>query len=141
MTGGGRGRRGTARGATAGAAPVFLAGTLLMAGCGLGREAPRGDAGWARLIENRAWIEEHAAVPGTTRAWLRDGLFMTASCREEPRFASWRWTGETTFEWDDGQGRLQAEVAMVGPDELVLMLGPGEMAEVRRYRAAPGDSC
>jgi hypothetical protein len=130
MTGRRRGRR-----------PAVLVGALLLAGCGVGRETPRGDAGWARLIENRAWVEEGAAVPGTTRAWMSDGLVMTAGCRDELRFAAWRWTGETTFEWDDGERRLQAEVAMVGPDELVLVLGPGEMAEVRRYRAVPGAPC
>ncbi len=122
---------------------LALAGCLALVGCGAGREASRGDEGWARLLENRAWIEEGAAAPGTTRAWMSGGQLMTASCWEEPRFAPWRWTGDTTFEWREGERAVRAEVAMVGPDELVLMLGTGVVAETRRYQSAEvvGDPC
>jgi hypothetical protein len=74
---------------------------------------------------------------------MSGGQLMTASCWEEPRFAPWRWTGDTTLEWRAGEQAVRAEVAMIGPDELVLMLGAGPVAETRRYQAAEavGDPC
>jgi hypothetical protein len=109
---------------------------LLLAGCSIGRDTPQGDEGWARLFEDRRWIEDDAALLGTVRAWMRGGQLMTMSCLEAPRFGSWRWTGETTFEWIEGERPVRAEVAMVGPEDLVLVLGADPLPQTRRFKAA-----
>jgi hypothetical protein len=116
---------------------AVLLGTSL-AGCaalGLGRV--EGDAGTAGLFVGRAWIDaDPAAAPGALRLWSAGGTLVMASCAETPRVATWRWTGSSTFEWREDGVAIPAEIALVGPDELVLLLGLNSGEETRRYRAA-----
>jgi hypothetical protein len=117
------------------AATAALAAAAL-AGCGL-RPEPQGDAGTARLVLDRAWIDTTAgAAPGSLRLWASGGTLVFASCAETPRVAAWRWTDSTTLAWDEDGAPVAAEVAMVGPEELVLALDLVGGSETRVYRLA-----
>jgi hypothetical protein len=111
-----------------------LLGLLALAACGIRRAA---DPGTARLFENRPWQDTGAgAAPGSYRVFLADGTLIMGSCVETYRLAAWRWTGEG-IAWDEDGAEVRAEIGMVGPDELVLVLGLAGGAEARSYRAAP----
>jgi hypothetical protein len=113
---------------------------LLASGCarlpGLGGAS--GDEGIARLLENRVWLDEDAPVPGSLRAWLGEGEMLFASCWEVPRLGAWRWIGTAELEWRDAAEVTRAEVAMIGDDELVLVVDAGGVPLTRRFRAAAG---
>jgi hypothetical protein len=125
-----------------GAPITLLAALLALAGCArVG--APQvawpgsGNAGTARLFEDRVWIgEDPDAPPGTLRAFLSDGTLVMTSCVETYRLAPWRWVEGSTLVWEEDGAVLRAEVAVVSRSELVLVIELPDGPAARSYRAA-----
>lgn len=102
-----------------------------------GLAATGGDEGMAALLENRVWAPEGHGVPGEIRAFLGSGELVIASCLAVPRIARWRWIGQAEIEWTDEGRRERAEIALVGPDELVLVVDEGGLARSLAFGTAP----
>jgi hypothetical protein len=91
----------------------------------------------ADFLENRVWRDTGAdAAPGTLRAFLSDGTLVMTSCAETYRLAPWRWVEGGTLVWEEDGENIRADVALVGPDELVLILDLPDGSVSRRYAAA-----
>jgi hypothetical protein len=113
--------------------PALLA--VALTGCGLGGGPGAGDPGTTRLFADRVWLDTGSdAAPGSFRAFLSDGTLIMASCVETYRLAAWRWTRDG-IAWDE-EVEVRAEIAAVGPDELVLVLDLVGGPETRSYRLA-----
>jgi hypothetical protein len=124
------------------AGPALLAALVfLLAACARlplpGLAGASGDEGMAALLENRLWAPEGHGIPGEIRAFLGSGELVIASCLAVPRVARWRWIGPAEIEWTDEGRRERAEIALVGPDELVLLVEEAGFARSLAFRTAP----
>jgi hypothetical protein len=91
----------------------------------------------ADFLENRVWLDTGAdAAPGTLRAFVSDGTLVMTSCAETYRLAPWRWVEGGTLVWEEDGENIRADVALVGRDELVLVLDLPDGSVSRRYAAA-----
>jgi hypothetical protein len=127
---------------------ISILAAIALAGCGSLPRGPAigprsGEPRAARLLENRVWIEEAPeAEPGAFRTFLSDGTMIVASCDAPWRLVPWRMVDETTFVWDEGGTAVRAEIAVLGPRELALLIAPEGAALGRSFRAAePPSGC
>jgi hypothetical protein len=96
-----------------------------------------GNKGTADLFENRVWLDTGADAPaGTLRAFLSDGTLIMSSCAETYRLAPWRWVDGATVVWDEDGANIRADVALVGRDELVLLLDLADGSVSQHFAAA-----
>ncbi len=95
------------------------------------------------MVENRVWLAEDAdQAPGSFLVFLSDGTLVMDSCGETWRLAPWRWVEDGILVWEEDAATVRAEVVLVGPDALVLLLEPGKLDLTRSYRAAaPPELC
>lgn len=117
---------------------LLLLAVLLVAACGrVGMPGPgRGNAGTAALVENRVWLEQDAATPGSFRAFVADGTLIAGSCAGPARLGAWRWVDDATLVWEEAGRTTRAQVGMVGRRELVLLPEPADEAPSLSFRAA-----
>lgn len=91
------------------------------------------------VIEDRVWLDTDPGAPsGSFRAFLSDGTMIFASCVETYRLAPWRRVDGTNLVWEEDGQVIQAEIAVLGPKDLGLVLTLGAAGETmtQRFRAA-----
>lgn len=124
------------------AAGFGLAGLAVLAGCGLLPHVP--DLSPMPLpqvpIENRVWLQTDADAPaGSFRVFLPDGTLIQDSCGETWRLSPWHRIDATNLVWEEDGKTIRAEIALLGPDalSLILQLGDGPVSESFRAVKAP----
>lgn len=96
-----------------------------------------GNAQTAEMVEDRVWIDTGSdAPPGSLRAFLSDGTLVMTSCVEVYRLAPWRWIEGSRLVWEEDGRSIRGEIALVGRDEMVLVIDLGEETTTRRFVAA-----
>lgn len=89
------------------------------------------------MVENRVWLAQDAdQAPGSFLAFISDGTLVMDSCHETWRLAPWRWVQESILVWEEDTATVRAEVVLVEPDELILLLEPDTLNLTRTYAAA-----
>ncbi|MFO1106206.1 MAG: hypothetical protein U1E34_08890 [Amaricoccus sp.] len=74
-------------------------------------------------IADRVWLRtDESAAPGSFVAFLSDGTMIQDSCGETWRLSPWRRVDPTTLVWEEDGKTIRAEIALLGPDTLVLVL-------------------
>lgn len=88
-------------------------------------------------IEDRVWLDtDPAAPPGSLRAFLSDGTMILTSCGETYRLAPWRRMDATNVVWEEDGRTIRAEIGVLGPKQLALVLTRGAETVTRSFRAA-----
>lgn len=97
-----------------------------LAGCGrLGVPAVGFSPGPLPGLEDRVWLDTGAdAAPGTIRVFLSDGTLVTTSCGETYRLSPWRRVDDTVVAWEEDGVSLRAEILLLGPEALSLVIDP-----------------
>lgn len=96
-----------------------------------------GDVQTMEMVEDRVWIDSGPdAPPGSLRAFLSDGTLVMTSCVEVYRLAPWRWIEGSRLVWEEDGRSIRGEIALVGRDEMVLVIDLGEETMTRRFVAA-----
>ena len=85
---------------------------------------------------NKVWVQQgDAASPGTMQIFLADGTLVSDSCWETYRLSKWQQVSETAISWEEDGMTINADIASLTEDELVLSLKLGN--EVLEQRFAP----
>lgn len=73
---------------------------------------------------NRVWVRQDGsdALPGVMHIFLADGTMVSDSCWETYRLSSWQQLSDTEIAWDEDGMTINAEIASLTSDELVLSL-------------------
>jgi hypothetical protein len=97
-----------------------------------------GNKGMEALLRDRVWIDQSPQAPqGTLRAFLSDGTLVMTSCVETYRLAPWRWVSNARIVWEEDGQNVNAEVAVVSDDTLVLAVTLADgTAESHTFKAA-----
>jgi hypothetical protein len=89
----------------------------------------------ARGFEDRVWIaDDPDAAGGAVTVFLSDGGKLTASCDGPYRLSAWRRVDEAELAWETDAGTVRAELALVGPRDLALVVDPDGVATTLTYR-------
>lgn len=87
-------------------------------------------------LENRVWLQTDAgAPPGSFRVFLSDGTLIQDSCGETWRLSPWRRVDPTTLVWEEDGRTIRADIALLGPDDLALILQLGDAPVSEAFRA------
>lgn len=127
---------------------IFL--TAILAGCDPSPRAPVAGpvAGTAEVaapspappedpLTRTVWIrDDQPELPGGMRIFLPNGTLVMDSCWETYRLVEWQRDGDRAVRWSEDGMEIQAEVANLSPQELVLRLKLVDGPKEERYRAA-----
>lgn len=61
-------------------------------------------------------------MPGSMQIFLADGTLVSDSCWETYRLSNWQQVSDTEISWDEDGMTINAEIASLTPEELVLNL-------------------
>lgn len=85
----------------------------------------------------KAWMStDAAAAPGTLRIFLRNGTLVMDSCWETYQLAQWQSVDGRKIEWREGPTKIEAQVAQVTDERLVLQLQLVGETKEEGYRTA-----
>ncbi len=73
---------------------------------------------------NRVWVRQDGSgvLPGVMHIFLADGTMVSDSCWETYRLSNWQQLSETEIAWDEDGMTINADIASLTTDELVLSL-------------------
>ena len=122
----------------------------VLAGCDPGPRAPLAGpvAGTAEVaapsptpaedpLTGTVWIrDDQPDLPGSLRIFLSNGTLVMDSCWETYRLVNWQRDGDRAVRWSEDGMEIQAEIASLSPQELVLRLKLVDGPKEERYRAA-----
>jgi len=90
-------------------------------------------------LTNKVWIKagDDAALPGVIKVFLSDGTLVQDSCWETHRLSPWQMTDAKSLTWNEDGTDIDASIAKLDADELVLSLKlkGGDVEE--HYKPAP----
>jgi hypothetical protein len=114
---------------------------ILLTGCRPSPPPPAEAAAPAPAPEDpltqTVWVRaDQPDLPGGMRIFLPNGTLVMDSCWETYRLVSWEKTGDRSVQWSEDGMEIQAEVASLSPQELVLRLKLTDGPQEERYRAA-----
>jgi hypothetical protein len=85
----------------------------------------------------KVWMStDTAAAPGTLRIFLPNGTLVMDSCWETYQLAQWQSVDGRRIEWHEGPAKIEAEVAQVTDERLLLRLQLVGETKEEAYRAA-----
>ena len=103
-------------------------------------ETPAGEseAHEDNLLLNRVWVRQDSsdALPGVMHIFLADGTMVSDSCWETYRLSNWQQLSETEIAWDEDGMTINADIASLTSDELVLSLKLVGGVEEQRFAPA-----
>lgn len=78
----------------------------------------------ANPLLNRVWVRQGdaSALPGVMHIFLEDGTMVSDSCWETYRLSNWQQVSETEISWEEDGTVINADIASLTADELVLNL-------------------
>jgi len=86
---------------------------------------------------NKVWVHQgDAASPGTMQIFLADGTLVSDSCWETYRLSKWQQVSETSISWEEDGMTINADIASLTEDELVLSLKLGSDILEQRFTPA-----
>lgn len=87
---------------------------------------------------NRVWVRQDGsdALPGVMHIFLADGTMVSDSCWETYRLSNWQQLSETEIAWDEDGMTINADIASLTSDELVLSLKLVGGVEEQRFAPA-----
>jgi hypothetical protein len=73
---------------------------------------------------NRVWVQQGdtSTLPGVMHIFLADGTLVSDSCWETYRLSKWQQVSETEISWEEDGITINADIASLDQDELVLTL-------------------
>ena len=85
---------------------------------------------------NKVWVRQgDSGSPGTMQIFLADGTLVSDSCWETYRLSKWQQVSETAISWEEDGMTINADIASLTNDELILSLKLG--GDVVEQRFAP----
>jgi hypothetical protein len=97
-------------------------------------ETPAGSDTTSNPLLNRVWVRaDETGLPGPMQIFLADGTLVSDSCWETYRLSNWQQVSDTAISWDEDGTTINADIATLSDDELVLRLNliGGEVEEQR----------
>jgi hypothetical protein len=86
---------------------------------------------------NRVWIRtDPNNQPGALRLFLANGTLVMDSCWETYRLARWEARSESVVVWREDTEQVEADLEMLGPQELQVRLMLSDHTVTERYREA-----
>ena len=86
---------------------------------------------------NKVWVQQgDSASPGTMQIFLADGTLVSDSCWETYRLSKWQQVSETAISWEEDGMTINADIASLTEDELVLALKLGSDVLEQRFTPA-----
>jgi len=83
---------------------------------------------------NKVWVQQgDTASPGTMQIFLADGTLVSDSCWETYRLSKWQQVSETAISWEEDGMTINADIASLTADELVLSLKLGSDVLEQRF--------
>lgn len=84
---------------------------------------------------NRVWVRADAdpGQPGPMQIFLDDGTLVSDSCWETYRLSKWQQVSDSAISWDEDGVTINADIAAVSADELVLKLHLGSDIQEQRF--------
>lgn len=95
-------------------------------------------AGNANPLLNKVWVraDSDAALPGPMQIFLADGTLVTDSCWEAYRLSKWQQVSASAISWEEDGTTINADIAELTHNELVLNLKLGSDIQELRYVTA-----
>jgi len=92
----------------------------------------------ANPLLNRVWIRADAddSLPGPMQIFLADGTLVSDSCWETYRLSKWQQVSDTAISWDEDGMTINADIASIDADEMVLNLKLGSEVQEQRFVSA-----
>ncbi len=90
------------------------------------------------LLLNRVWVRQDGsdALPGAMHIFLADGTLVSDSCWETYRLSNWQQLSDREIAWDEDGMTINADIASLTSDELVLTLKLVGGLEEQRFAPA-----
>jgi len=100
--------------------------------------AEEGEPGADNPLLNRVWVRQGAsdALPGVMHIFLSDGTMVSDSCWETYRLSNWQQVSDTEISWEEDGMTINADIASLTSDELVLSLKLMGGVEEQRFTPA-----
>ena len=92
----------------------------------------------ANPLLNRVWVRSDAdsALPGPMQIFLADGTLVSDSCWETYRLSKWQQVSDTSISWDEDGMTINADIASIDGDQMVLNLKLGSEVQEQRFVSA-----
>ena len=92
----------------------------------------------ANPLLNRVWVrsDEDSALPGPMQIFLADGTLVSDSCWETYRLSKWQQVSDTSISWDEDGMTINADIASIDGDQMVLNLKLGSEVLEQRFVSA-----
>jgi len=89
----------------------------------------------ANPLLNRVWVRADAdpALPGPMQIFLEDGTLVTDSCWETYRLSEWQQVSDSAISWNEDGITINADIATLSDEELVLKLHLGSDIQEQRF--------
>lgn len=100
--------------------------------------AEKTEASEDNALINRVWVRQDSsdARPGVMHIFLADGTMVSDSCWETYRLSNWQQLSETEIAWDEDGMTINADIASLTSEELVLSLKLVGGVEEQRFAPA-----
>jgi len=100
--------------------------------------AEKTEASEDNALINRVWVRQDSsdALPGVMHIFLADGTMVSDSCWETYRLSNWQQLSETEIAWDEDGMTINADIASLTSEELVLSLKLVGGVEEQRFAPA-----
>jgi len=85
---------------------------------------------------NKVWVRSDADLPGPMQIFLADGTLVSDSCWETYRLSRWQQVSESAISWDEDGMTINADIASLTENELVLSLKLGDDVTEQRFTTA-----
>jgi len=91
-------------------------------------------------LVDKVWVRTDAdpALPGPMQIFLADGTLVSDSCWETYRLSKWQRVSDMEISWEEDDMTINADIATLTDDELVLSLKLG--SEVQEQHFAPAQA-
>lgn len=96
------------------------------------------EAGDDNPLLNKIWVrtDTDAALPGPMQIFLGDGTLVSDSCWETYRLSKWQQVSASAISWEEDGMTINADIASLTADELVLSLKLGSDVQEQRFASA-----
>ncbi|WP_338719879.1 hypothetical protein [Devosia sp. XK-2] len=96
------------------------------------------DAADDHPLLNRVWVKqgEGDSLPGVMHIFLADGTMVSDSCWETYRLSNWQQISDTEISWEEDGMTINADIASLTSEELVLNLKLVGGVEEQRFAPA-----
>ncbi|MHA6690126.1 hypothetical protein [Devosia sp. A449] len=97
--------------------------------------AAEAEPGEDNPLLNKVWVrsDADAALPGPMQIFLGDGTLVSDSCWETYRLSKWQQVSDSAISWEEDGMTINADIASLTADELVLSLKLGSDVQEQRF--------